>query len=134
MSEQPGRMIIDAMNVIGSRPTGWWRDRPGAIRDFVARVRVYADHQETPVTVVIDGRPLPELPEGLHGRLEVCYARRGGPNAADDRIVDLVRERQGQAEVVTADRDLRQRVEALGASTGGPRALLRALDLASPDS
>jgi hypothetical protein len=22
---------IDAMNVIGSRPTGWWRDRPAAV-------------------------------------------------------------------------------------------------------
>jgi hypothetical protein len=23
-------LVIDAANVIGSRPTGWWRDRPGA--------------------------------------------------------------------------------------------------------
>lgn len=123
------------MNVIGSRPTGWWRDRPGAIRDFVARLRVYAETHETPVTVVIDGRPLPELPEGLHGRLEVCYARRAGSNAADDRIVDLIRERQGPAQVITADRDLRQRVHALGARTAGPSTLWGALDGgASPDS
>lgn len=128
MTTQPTRMIIDAMNVIGSRPTGWWRDRPGAIRDFVARLRVYADNHEAPVTVVIDGRPLPQLSEGLHGRLEVCYARRTGPDAADDRIVDLVREHQGPTQVITADRDLRQRVEALGASIAGPRTLLEALD------
>jgi hypothetical protein len=23
-------LVSDAANVIGSRPTGWWRDRPGA--------------------------------------------------------------------------------------------------------
>ncbi|MBM3141325.1 MAG: NTP pyrophosphohydrolase, partial [Chloroflexi bacterium] len=30
-----GRLIVDAMNVIGSRPDGWWRDRPGAARRLV---------------------------------------------------------------------------------------------------
>ena len=116
------------MNVIGSRPTGWWRDRRGAIRDFVARLRAYADHHQTPVTVVIDGRPLPELPEAQYGHLEVCYARRPGANAADDRIVDVVRELQTAAHVITADRGLRDRVSALGATTAGPRTLLQALD------
>ena len=33
-----GMLIIDAGNVIGSRPTGWWRDRPGAARRFTERV------------------------------------------------------------------------------------------------
>jgi len=32
-------LVIDAANVIGSRPTGWWRDRPGAARRFTERVR-----------------------------------------------------------------------------------------------
>jgi predicted RNA-binding protein with PIN domain len=121
-------VIVDAMNVIGSRPTGWWRDRRGAIRDFVARLRAYADHHEAPVTVVIDGRPLPELPEGGYGHLEVRYARRAGANAADDRIVDLVRDLQDAPHVITADRGLRERVHALGATTAGPSTLLHALD------
>jgi predicted RNA-binding protein with PIN domain len=121
-------VIVDAMNVIGSRPTGWWRDRRGAIRDFVARLRAYADHHKTPVTVVIDGRPLPELPEGRYGHLEVRYAQRAGANAADDRIVNLVRDLQDAAQVITADRGLRDRVHELGAATAGPSTLLRALD------
>ena len=128
VTQHEPHMIVDAMNVIGSRPTGWWRDRPGAIREFVARLRAYADHHETPVTVVIDGRPLPDLPEGQYGYLEVCYARRAGANAADDRIVDMVRELQNTAHVITADRDLRDRVHALSATTAGPRTLLQALD------
>ena len=32
------RWIVDGMNVIGSRPTGWWRDRPGAMRGLVAEL------------------------------------------------------------------------------------------------
>ena len=27
---RPVRIVVDAANVVGSRPDGWWRDRPGA--------------------------------------------------------------------------------------------------------
>lgn len=115
------------MNVIGSRPTGWWRDRPAAVEDFVARLRAYAERTGRQVTVVIDGRALPRLPEGRHGGVEVVYARRGGPDAADDRIVELVAALDDVVEVVTSDRDLQARVRALGARVVRPGALLRAL-------
>src|ERR687898_2783337 len=51
-------LVIDAANVIGSRPTGWWRDRPGAARRFTERVRatVTAGRLDPPVTRVLDGR------------------------------------------------------------------------------
>src|SRR5438552_618606 len=51
-------LVIDAANVIGSRPTGWWRDRPGASRVFVERVRmtVTAGRLRPPVTIVVEGR------------------------------------------------------------------------------
>src|SRR5687768_371616 len=55
----PGRMlVIDAANVIGSRPAGWWRDRPGAARVFTERVRatVIAGRLHPPVTIVLEGR------------------------------------------------------------------------------
>ena len=122
------RLVVDAMNVIGSRPDGWWRDREGAIRRFVTRLEAYAEHHDGPVTVVIDGRPVDEVPEGRRGALDVRYAARRGRNAADDRIVALLDEWDEPATVVTADRDLRDRVAALGASTTGPRDLLDALD------
>jgi len=39
----PGRrLVVDGMNVIGSRPTGWWRDRPGAMAALVADLGRYA--------------------------------------------------------------------------------------------
>src|SRR5439155_13969488 len=55
----PVRMlVIDAANVIGSRRTGWWRDRPGAARVFTERVRatVIAGRLDQPVTIVLEGR------------------------------------------------------------------------------
>ncbi len=128
-ASDPAALIVDALNVIGSRPDGWWRDRPGAIRALVARLRVYAAASGTPLTVVIDGRPVADLPEGEHDGVEVFYATRRGPDAADDRIVSLVAERGGAGiTVVTADAKLRARVEELGATTRGPRGLLDELD------
>ena len=51
-------LVIDAANVIGSRPTGWWRDRPGATRVFTERVRatVTAGRLGSPVTIVVEGQ------------------------------------------------------------------------------
>jgi hypothetical protein len=50
--------VVDGMNVIGTRPTGWWRDRDGAVRalygELVARRR--------PVVLVLDGKPVEGVP------------------------------------------------------------------------
>lgn len=129
--ETPGeRLVVDGMNVIGSRPDGWWRDRDAAVRRLLAGLRSLAAQGGTPVILVLDGRPIEELGEGRHAGVVVRYARRGGRDAADDRIVGLVEADDAPASlvVVTADRELRERVEALGASTSGPRDLLRRLD------
>jgi predicted RNA-binding protein with PIN domain len=81
-------LVIDAMNVIGSRPNGWWRDRNGAVRTLVDRLARFAAGEHIAVTVVIDGRPLPDIPEGQRDGVEVLYANGRGRNAADDRIVE----------------------------------------------
>ncbi len=120
-------LVVDAMNVIGSRPDGWWRDRDGAVRRLVARLQRLEDD----VVVVCDGRPLADLPEGAHAGVRVLYARRGGANAADDRIVEEIEALGAEATVatvVTSDRDLVRRVTALGASTVGATTLLTRLD------
>ena len=75
-------MVIDAMNVIGSRPDGWWRDRPGACLRLIDELT----ERGIEAIVVFDGRPLEGLGAGTHGRLTVMYADRAGPDAADDRI------------------------------------------------
>jgi predicted RNA-binding protein with PIN domain len=131
-----GSWIVDAMNVIGSRPDGWWRDRDGALRRLVARTVTWARTvPDAEVVVVADGSPVDELPEGPHGPVVVRYASRRGRDAADDRIVELVGDLAPAAGtdpvvVVTADRELRSRVEELGAATVGPRTFRHHLDAA----
>ncbi len=123
-------VIVDAMNVIGSRPDGWWRNRDRATRTLVARLADYAASTDIGITVVIDGRPLQDLPEGHHDGIEVLYAARPGPNAADDRIIEFVTNHADPAslEVVTSDRTLAARARALRARTSSPHRLLSALD------
>ncbi len=126
----PRRLIVDGMNVIGSRPDGWWRDREGAARRLVEQLRAFADRTGDEITVVLDGRPSPGLAEGRHGSVTVWYASREGPDAADDRIVRLVAADPNPAtlEVVTADARLRERVLELGGTVSGPRTFRRELD------
>jgi uncharacterized protein YaiI (UPF0178 family) len=125
-------VVVDAMNVIGSRPDGWWRDRDAAVRRLTRGLVDLAAQDGIEVTVVVDGRPQPRLPEGRHDGVEVVYARRSGPDAADDRIVELLGAGHPADEVVTADRGLRERVEVLGVAVSGPRQLLDRLDELGP--
>jgi hypothetical protein len=118
--------LVDASNVIGSRPDGWWRDRAGAddrLVEAVARLPGATDRY----TVVLDRKGADREHDGVH----VLHARRRGRDAADDVIVQLVADADDRTDlvVVTADRDLRRRVEALGARVAGPREFRDRLDL-----
>ena len=97
----PARWIVDGMNVIGSRPTGWWRDRPRAMRELVDELRTFGE----PVTVVFDGKPF-EIEDTA--QTEVLFASRRGRNAADDDIAALVAAADDPAalQVVTSDSEL----------------------------
>ena len=111
------RFVVDGMNVIGSRPTGWWRDRPGAMRGLVSELREFAAREGHDVTVVFDGKPFELEGDGVR----VMFATRRGPNAADDDIAALV-ERDpapGELSVVTSDGDLARRVTGAGAAVVG---------------
>jgi predicted RNA-binding protein with PIN domain len=120
------RWIVDGMNVIGSRPTGWWRDRPGAMRDLVEELEAFAGRGGEEVTVVLDGKPF-----DLEGdRVDVRFASRRGPNAADDDIAALVADdpEPGGLSVVTSDGDLSRRVRDAGGSVVGAGEFRRLLD------
>ena len=112
------RWVVDGMNVIGSRPTGWWRDRPRAIRELVEELGSFAGATGDEVTVVFDGKPFEiDPPDGV----DVRFASRRGPNAADDDIAELV-ERDGDPgaiSVVSSDGDLARRVRDAGAAVLG---------------
>jgi predicted RNA-binding protein with PIN domain len=114
-----GRLIVDGMNVIGSRPDGWWRDRRGAMRRLVDALEGVDDF--APVVVVLDGAPF----DVDSDRVDVRFASRRGPNAADDDIAAMAGE--GDT-VVTSDSDLERRVRERGASVLGAGEFRRRLD------
>ena len=124
------RLIVDGNNVIGSRPDGWWRDRDGAAHRLIASLQALARRSGDRISVVLDGRPPADRPEGVHDGVLVAYATRRGPDAADDRIVAEVERDPDPASlvVVTSDRALAARVRALGAAVEGAGTLLAQLD------
>ncbi|MGW2664884.1 hypothetical protein ACWCW7_28360 [Nocardia tengchongensis] len=135
-------IVVDAANVVGSRPDGWWRDRAGAARRLLTeldglRARLPAS---TRIIVVLEGAAKAAADHrdgGSQDTVEHENAGDGTPDGSatlhvvraegsgDDKIVDVVAEVTGSDEtrtvmVVTADRGLRSRVESLGATTVGP--------------
>jgi 8-oxo-dGTP diphosphatase len=167
----PLTIIVDGANVVGSRPDGWWRDRPGAairLRDQLAPLVLegitvlpvgtaepgqagehrrgdsvggaepaspeegaspdLADHAGgrismrwmPDVVLVVEGAARPAAAEGGAGPVQVVAASASG----DDTIAALAGEISGRRVVVTADRELRQRCIAAGASVAGPGWLL----------
>lgn len=115
-------LIVDGANVVGSVPDGWWRDRRGAatrLRDALAGVGESGLAGISPpleVILVVEGKA-----RGVPSTPTVTVVEADG--SGDDKIVDLVRARPSGVTVVTADRGLRDRVEALGASVIGPRSV-----------
>jgi hypothetical protein len=121
MDETP-LLIVDGANVVGSRPDGWWRDRAGAaarLRDALAPVAAAGlpARLAAPVEVVL-------VLEGAARDVPATDGVRvvAAPGSGDDAIVHLVADApQRRRLVVTADRELRERVTALGAEVYGPR-------------
>lgn len=115
-------LLVDAANVVGSRPDGWWRDRAGAADRLVAQLRqaVAADGLPSPVVVVLEGAARSGAPEGAEGRVQVVHAAGSG----DDRLVELAAAAEGPITLVSADRELGERARAVGAEVVGPGWLL----------
>lgn len=125
-------LIVDGANVVGSRPDGWWHDRPAAARrlaeQLVAADRtLLAELAGSPLTIhlVLEGKAKQAralLPEAADLRVVLA------PADGDTTIADLAAELAGDpVVVVTADRALRARVHATGATTLRPGHLLRLL-------
>lgn len=124
-------IVVDGANVVGSVPDGWWRDRRGAaerLRDALvpvaaqglgaaAGVPEWAVGGPVEVVLVTEGaaRGVPAVPG-----VRVAEA----PGSGDDLVAELAAAAEGRhCLVVTADRGLRARVEAVGARCVGPRAV-----------
>jgi hypothetical protein len=115
-------LLIDAANVVGSRPTGWWRDRPGAARDLTARVRqaAAAGTLLPPVVLVLEGQAKQGVEEGIADGVEVVHA----PGSGDDTLATLAAASDQPVVLVSADRELAERARRGGAEIVGPTWLL----------
>jgi uncharacterized protein YaiI (UPF0178 family) len=109
------RWIVDAMNVIGTRPNGWWKDRRCAMVGLVDQLERWASAEGHHVTVVFERPMSPPIRSSV---IEIGHAPKAGANSADDEIVRLVRadDRPQEINVVTSDITLADRVRNLGAS------------------
>ncbi len=109
------RWVVDGMNVIGSRPDGWWRDRGRAMVALVDMLDRWASIEGAEVTVVFERPPSTAIGSSV---IEVAYAPRAAANSADDEIVRMIQAdpRPHELRVVTSDKGLTNRVTSLGAS------------------
>lgn len=114
-------LVVDGANVVGSIPDGWWRDRAGA----AARLHVAlqeADLSFDVVVLVLEGNARAGVPAGEGGGVTTVHA----PGVGDDEIVSRCRDHTARGDAVTvasADRALLSRLDPLGVTTLGPRAL-----------
>jgi len=133
--------------VMGSRPDGWWRDRPAAAVRLHTELTALAasgrpvlpdDTEPEAFVMVLEGAARPAAAridaaagiDAAAARIDAAAGIGAAPGAGvrvvqaggsgDDAIVDLVRDLPGRRIVVTADRELRRRCEAAGAEVLGP--------------
>ncbi|HSI93131.1 MAG TPA: NUDIX hydrolase [Jiangellaceae bacterium] len=131
-------LLVDAANVVGSRPDGWWHDRLGAstrLRDALARTArtglpagrfgLPGDTWWPDLHLVVEGQARQLAPtDGV--------AVHAAPADGDSMLAELAagslhRRPQDHVVVVTADRALRAIVRDAGAATVGPGTLLEVL-------
>jgi hypothetical protein len=121
----PAVLLVDAANVVGSRPTGWWKDRPGAARSLVARLRQAPPSVvPRPAIVVLEGVARRGADEAEEAGVRVVHATGEG----DDTIAALAGKSTTPVCLVSADRRLADRVRRVGGDVVGPSSLLRRLD------
>jgi predicted RNA-binding protein with PIN domain len=125
--EEQVRWLVDAMNVIGTRPDGWWKDRDAAMVGLVEHLERWVAATGEDVTVVFERPPAPPISSPA---LKIAHAPQRGPNAADDEIVRRLREHPAprHVRVVTSDRALAVRARSLGATVEPAKSFRRRLE------
>jgi len=108
--------IVDGNNVMGQTP-GWHRDKPGARRRLIEQLAEFARLKKARITVVFDGEPDHNQPDGSAYRgVKILYADKGSnADARIERLVESARDVRGLT-VVTSDRALAFIVRARGAN------------------
>jgi predicted RNA-binding protein with PIN domain len=121
------RWIVDGMNVVGTRPDGWWRNRRSAMSTLIERLESWASAEGEDVTVVFEHPLSPPVESTV---VTIAHAPHAAANSADDEIVAMVAaaESPGDICVATSDRALSQRVGALGAAVYPAQRLRELID------
>ena len=140
---RPTVLLVDAANVVGSRPDGWWADRAGAagvLLEALATLRAATVRGPSGdprviggVVAVLEGTAVSAADPGW-----VVVHRAPHGTSGDDILVDVADQLLADdidVLAVSADRGLRHRWESLSGSGGGltaevvgPRWLLDVLD------
>jgi predicted RNA-binding protein with PIN domain len=112
------RWYVDGMNVIGTRPDGWWHDRDKAMTHLVDLLERWAAVEGEDVVVVFERAARPPLRSSV---IEIAHAPRPRADAADFEIVKRLEHEPhpGLVRVVTSDRWLADRAQAIGAAVHG---------------
>ncbi len=130
-------VVVDAANVVGSVPDGWWKDRAGATARLRDRLDAWARRGVEAALVALDStrwhprvvlvaegaaRAVADPEESADAACAVEIVR--APGAGDDTIVAIAAEHVTAGDrvfVVTSDRGLTRRIEDFsgGASPGG---------------
>ncbi|PWJ48149.1 hypothetical protein SAMN06264364_13227 [Quadrisphaera granulorum] len=135
--EERVELVVDAANVVGSRPDGWWRDRAGAAARLLAHLSVLAALGRA-TDLAGGSMPLGTVHAVLEGAARAAARRADvqgvevhlAPSDGDSAIVALVEQlvQDGRrVVVVTADRGLRARLPP-GTTCMGPGWLRTLLD------
>ncbi len=121
------RWVVDGMNVIGSRPDGWWKDRHAAMVRLVDELERWVAREGDDVTVVFEHPPRPPIRSPI---VEVAHARRAGPNSADNEILRRLRADDAPTDirVVTSDHALADQARFLGAVVQSAESFRRDLE------
>ena len=123
------RWLVDGMNVIGTRPDKWWRDRDAAMLRLVDQLERWAATEGDDVTVVFERPPSPPIRSTV---IEVTHAPKPKRDAADDEIVRRLRADPDvrAVRVVTSDRVLTDLAYAAGATVEGSDSFRRRIEAA----
>ena len=134
-------LVVDAANVVGSRPDGWWRDRAGAADRLLSRLALLGraglevDEPATAPDLPVVRR-WPAVQAVLEGRavdaedttgVQVVRVDRDGDSAVVAQVGEATRAGR-RVTAVTADRELSARVLDAGGRVMRPGALLELLD------
>ena len=121
------RWFVDGMNVIGTRPDGWWRDRHAAMVRLVDTLERWAAASGDDVTVVFEQPPRPPIRSSV---IEVAHAPRPKANSGDFEIVRRVGAEAdpSNVRVVTSDHWLADQARAAGTSVYGSAAFRKEIE------